>query len=356
MSSNLTQGDFANPHNIVGAYSASAAATQTTPNFEVTPNRFSNDLVYAGPNTYGGTASNVQSANGKYVRLAGGKKCRAKKGGYPTGNSSNEETGSTGGTEPAVTDANDTALNEHGEPCRLCELGDESEHIDPSQLCSACKRGIYGGGKLFARNIKMNGGTKLGMDLKNPSASLGTVGAGHPGHVAVDLSAKRPHQPTSRLAQSALEGGRRRRGRTKNKRSRKMKKTKRHNRKTRGRKSHKKRHTRKRRKMRGGGCGCAVPMTGGSRKNRRSRRKRRASKKRGGGCGCNSLPKLFGGSSCGSHYGKKKMKGGSPQPFSNQPLSFGYTIDDAGINADSSALASPMPHKSYFACEKVARN
>jgi hypothetical protein len=50
------------------------------------------------------------------------------------------------------------------------------------------------------------------------------------------------------------------------------------------------------------------------------------------------------------------MKGGSPQPFSNEPISFGYTFDNANINADTSALASPMPFKSYFACEKVARN
>lgn len=271
MPSNLAPGDFANPHNIVGANSASAAATQTTTNFEAVPNRFSNDLVYVGSNTNGGTASNVQAANGNYDRLVGGR-------------------------------------------------------------------------KLFARNIKMNGGTNLSMDLNDPSASVGTIGAGHPGHVAVDISADRPNQPANKLAPSALGGGRRRGRRNKNKRSRKINKTKRHYRKTRGRKSHKKRHTRKRRKMRGGGCGCAEPMGGGSKNKILSRRKRG-----GKGCGWG----LFGGSSC---HSKKKMKGGSPQPFSNQPMSFGYTFDNANINADSSALASPMPFKSYLSCDNVARN
>ena len=246
MPSNLAPGDFANPHNISGANSASAAATQTTTNFEAVPNRFPNDLVYVGSNTNGGTASNVQAANGNYDRLVGGR-------------------------------------------------------------------------KLFARNIKMNGGTNLSMDLYDPSASVGTVSAGHPGHVAVDISADRPNQPANKLVSSALGGGRRRGRRNKNKRSRKINQTNRHDRKTRGRNSHKKRHTRKRRKRGGKGCGWG----------------------------------LFGGSSC---HSKKKMKGGSPQPFSNLPMSFGYTFDNANINADSSALASPMPIKSYFSCDNVARN
>lgn len=258
MSSNLNPEDFANPNSIVGAYSASAAATQTTPNFEAVPNRFSNDLVYVGSNTYGGTNSNIQAANGKFVRLAGGR-------------------------------------------------------------------------KLFARNNKMNGGTNLGMDLKNTSTSVGTVGAGHPGHTAVGHLATRPNQPANKVAPSALNGGKRR---TKNKRTRKMKKTKRHNRKTRGRKNHKKRNTQKRRKMRGGslvdGCGC----TGGGSRKRYTK----------------------GGSSCSSHNKGKKMKGGSPQPFSNEPMSFGYSFDNANIDAETSALASPMPFKSYFACGNVARN
>jgi hypothetical protein len=102
MPSNLAPGDFANPHNIVGANSASAAATQTTTNFEAVPNRFSNDLVYVGSNTNGGTASNVQAANGNYDRLVGGR-------------------------------------------------------------------------KLFARNIKMNGGTNLSMDLNDPSVTRNAI-------------------------------------------------------------------------------------------------------------------------------------------------------------------------------------
>ena len=257
MSSNLAPGDFANPNGVVGAYSASEAATNTTPNFEAVPYRFSNDVVYAGSNTNGGTASNVQAANGNYVRLAGGR-------------------------------------------------------------------------NLFARNIKMNGGTNLGMDLNNPSASGGTVASGHPGHIAVDYSAVRPNQPDSKLPTFPIQGGRRRGRRNKNKRSRKIKKTNRHYKKTRGRKKH---HTRKIRKMRGGG----------------SKNKILSKRKRGG----NYLQYLSGGS---SYHSKKKMKGGSPQPFSNQPMSFGYTFDNANINADSSALASPMPFKSYFSCDNVARN
>jgi hypothetical protein len=271
MSSNLAPGDFANPNGVVGAYSASEAATYTRPNFEDVPNRFSNDVVYGGSNTNVGTASNVQAANGNYVPLAGGR-------------------------------------------------------------------------KLFARNINMNGGTNLGMDLNDPSASVGTVGTGHPGHVAVDLSADRPNQPVNKLTPFPLGGGRCRGRRNKNKRSRKIKKTNRHYRKTCGRKSHKKRHTRKRRKMRGGR---------GSKNNKLSRRFPGDSKKRGGkGWGGINLQDFSSGLSLDS----KKMKGGSPQPFSNQPMSFGYTFDNANINADSSALASPMPIKSYFSCDNVARN
>lgn len=352
MSNALAPGDFTNPHSIVGAYSASAAATQTTQNFEAVPNRFSNDLVYVGPNTFGGTACNVQAAQGKFVRLSGGKR-RRKRGGQPTGQSSEDHTGETGEQAPqspisVVTDAIGTALNEDGEPCRLCELGDESENIDPSQLCSACRRDIYGGRKLFARNIKMNGGQRLGMNVSDPSTSVGTVGAGHPGHTAVDQHADRPSQPASKLPPPAHEGGRRHRRRTKNKRSRKMKKTKRHNRKTRGRKSHKRRHTRKGRKMRGGSdCGCgsiaAPSVSGGSRKRRHSRKRRGSTKKRGG-------------SSCGSDKGKRKMNGGAPQPFSNEPISFGYSLNGSPINPNLSALANPMPYKAYYACENVPRS
>ena len=367
MSSVLAPGDFANPNNVVGAYSASAAATNTTPNFESVPNRFSNDLVYVGSNTFGGTSCNVQAAKGKYVRLTGGYR-RKKKAGDPTGTSNQESTASTGGPEPqeepnVMTDTDGTALNEDGEPCRVCELGDESDHIHSSQVCAACQRdyfGLRGGKKVFGRNIKMNGGNRLGMDLENTSASVGTVGAGHPGHTAVDHSAPRQNQPANQVPASSLTGGKRRRRRTRNKRSRRMKKSK-HNRKTKGRKSrgrksrgrklHKKRRTRKGRKMRGGslesGCGC---VGGGSRKKRHYSRNRR-SKKRGAGS-CNNHMK--GAGSC--PYKKKNMKGGSPQPFSNEPLSFGYSFDGTTINPNDSALASPMPFKPYYACEKVARN
>lgn len=269
MSSNLNPGDFANPNSVVGAYSASAAATQTTTNSEAVPNRFSNDLVYVGSNTYGGTASNVQAAKGKFVRLSGGR-------------------------------------------------------------------------KIFARNNKMNGGTKLGMNLENISASVGTVGAGYPGLTKVNYSADRPNQPANKIASSDIKGGRRHRRRTKNKQLRKMKKTKRHNRKTRARKSHKKRMTRKRLKMRGGslvdGCGC---NGGSSRKKHHSKRK---------------SSKMKGAGSCSSHSKGKKMKGGTPQPFSNKPMSFGYSLDGSSVNSSTSALASPMPFKSYFACENVSRN
>ena len=277
------------------------------------------------------------------MRLSGGRRFRHR-GGDPTGSTSTEETGSTESKEddePVMNNEDGQALNQHGELCRYCELNDESNDIDPSQLCPNCRREMNVGRKLFARNIKMNGGTKLGMDLKNTSTSVGTVGAGHPGHTAVDHSADRPNQPANKVASSANKGGRRRR-RTKNKRSRKMKKTKRRNRKTRGRKSHKKRRTRKGRKMRGGslvdGCGC----TGGGSRKRRHQKHRRSKKKGAGSC---------------SGYSKvKKMKGGSPQPFSNEPMSFGYSFDGSNVNASTSALASPMPFKSYFACENVPRN
>lgn len=369
MSSVLAPGDFANPNNVVGAYSASAAATNTTPNFESVPNRFSNDLVYVGSNTFGGTSCNVQAAKGKYVRLTGGYR-RKKKAGDPTGTSNQESTASTGGPEPqeepnVMTDADGTALNEDGEPCRLCELGDESDHMHPSQVCAACRRDYFGrrgGKKVFGRNIKMNGGNRLGMDLENTSASVGTVGAGHPGHTAVDHSAPRQNQPANQVPASSLTGGKRRR-RTRNKRSRRMKKSK-HNRKTKGRKTrgrksrgrklHKKRRTRKGRKMRGGslesGCGC---VGGGSRKKRHYSRNRRSKKRGGNSCG-QQHHHMEGAGSC--NYKKKNMKGGSPQPFSNEPLSFGFSFDGTPINPNDSALASPMPFKPYYACEKVARN
>ena len=362
MSSVLAPGDFANPNSVVGSYSAGPVVTKTSPNFEAVPNRFSNDLVYVGSNTYGGTVSNVQAAKGKFVRLTGGSR-RLKRGGDSTGSTDREETTTTGGPEPddepnVITDTDGTALNEDGEPCRLCELGDESDHIHPSQVCAACQRDYFdqrGGRKVFGRNNKMNGGSRLGMDLENASASVGSIGAGHPGHKAVNHSAPRQNQPDNQVPDSLLTGGKRRR-RTKNKRSRKMK-TKRHHRKTKGRKSrgrktrgrktrgrksrgrkvHKKRHTRKGRKMRGGSVETSCGCVGGSRKKRHSSKNRR-SKKRGAG-------------SCGNY-----MKGGSPQPFSNEPLSFGYSFNGAPINPNDSALASPMPFKPYYACEKVARN
>lgn len=251
MSSNLNPGDFANPNSVIGAYSASAAATQTTTNSEAVPNRFSDNLVYVGSNTYGGTTSNVQAAKGQYVRLSGGR-------------------------------------------------------------------------KLFTRNNKMNGGTKLGMNLENTSASVGTIGAGYPGHIEVDHSADRPNQPANKIASSDIKGGRRNRRRTKNKQLRKMKKTKRNNRNTRARKSHKKRGARMGRKI-------------------RDSKRRRSNKKKGAG-------------SYSSHSKGKKMKGGTPQPFSNKPMSFGYSFDGKNVNASTSALASPMPFKSYFACNNVQRN
>ena len=79
MPTNLNPGDFVNPNNVVGAYSASAAATQTTTNSEAVPNRFSNNLIYSGSNTFGGTSSNVKAAKGKFVRLTGGSRRRRKR-------------------------------------------------------------------------------------------------------------------------------------------------------------------------------------------------------------------------------------------------------------------------------------
>lgn len=265
MPSNLNPRDFVNLNNVVGAYSASAAATQTTTNSEAVPNRFSNDLVYVGSNTYGGTSSNVQAAEGKFVRLSGG-------------------------------------------------------------------------GKLFARNNKMNGGTKFGMNLENTSASVGTVGAGYPGHIEVDNSADRPNQPANKIASSDLKGGRRR---TKNKQLRKMKKTKRNNKNKRANKSHKKRRAITTRKIRGGSLVNGRRCSGGSSRKRRQSKQKRLKNKSAG--------------SYSKHSNGKEMKGGNPQPFNNEPMSFGYSLDDKNVNAGTSALASPMPFKSYFACKNVPR-
>lgn len=367
MSSDLAPGDFVNPNNVVGAYSASAAATETTPNFEGVTNRFSNNLIYSDSNTFGGTSSNVKAAKGKFVRLTGGSR-RKRKGGEGDSNGSPKSDESN-----IITNEDGTPLNELGEPCQLCSDQDGDSLIHPSALCKACqetydprkKEGFqrrYGGGKnVFARNNKMNGGNRLGMDLENTSASVGTVGAGHPGHKAVDQSAPRQNQPSNKIPASSLTGGKRRR-RTRNKRSRKMK-TKRHHRRSKGRKSRKsrksrrnKRRTRRGRKMRGGsledGCGCSG---GGSRKKRSYKKK--SNKRGGGGCPDHTKKNKKGGGNCnGCSCPSKPMTGGANQPFSNEPLSFGYSFNGAPINPNNSALASPMPYKPYFACEKVARN
>ena len=379
MSSDLAPGDFVNPNNVVGAYSASAAATETTPNFEGVTNRFSNNLIYSGSNTFGGTSSNVKAAKGKFVRLTGGSR-RRRKGGE------GDSTDSPKSDKPITNEDLDEGVpkNDFGEACEFCKGNDTSDQIDPSLLCKECKKvhehydprnkdGFkrrYGGGKnVFARNNKMNGGNRLGMDLENTSASVGTVGAGHPGHKAVDQSAPRQNQPSNKVPASSLTGGKRRR-RTRNKRSRKMK-TKRHHRRSKGRKSRRnKRRTRRGRKMRGGtledGCGCSG---GGSRKKRSYKKK--SHKRGGGGCPSHTKKNKRGGGGCPSHTKKNKkgggncnscscpskpMTGGANQPFSNEPLSFGYSFNGAPINPNNSALASPMPYKPYFACEKVARN
>ena len=55
-------------------------------------------------------------------------------------------------------------------------------------------------------------------------------------------------------------------------------------------------------------------------------------------------------------HSRRVRRGGAAQPFSNQPLSFGYGIDAKHLSPSESALANPAPIEAYDSCAKVSRS
>jgi hypothetical protein len=56
---------------------------------------------------------------------------------------------------------------------------------------------------------------------------------------------------------------------------------------------------------------------------------------------------------------RRSMKGGKvggPQPFSNVPISFGYSANLSHLKPSMSAVANPVPFKAYEGCSKVSRS
>ena len=165
--------------------------------------------------------------------------------------------------------------------------------------CAAAKgkfvpyKSMKGGNKNISRNDNMNGGMKL-----NAAPIKGGDLISNPRHHA----GHRTYDP--------LKGGKKRRKHTQKKRKsmRKHKKhAKRHHK--RSRRMHKK-HSRKHKKH--------------------TRRHRRRSMKGG--------------------------KVGGPQPFSNVPISFGYSANLSHLKPSMSAVANPVPFKAYEGCSKVSRS
>ena len=165
--------------------------------------------------------------------------------------------------------------------------------------CAAAKgkfvpyKSMKGGNKNISPNVNMNGGMKL-----NAAPIKGGDLISNPRHHA----GPRTYDP--------LKGGKKRRKHTQKKRKsmRKHKKhAKRHHK--RSRRMHKK-HSRKHKKH--------------------TRRHRRRSMKGG--------------------------KVGGPQPFSNVPISFGYSANLSHLKPSMSAVANPVPFKAYEGCSKVSRS
>jgi len=58
----------------------------------------------------------------------------------------------------------------------------------------------------------------------------------------------------------------------------------------------------------------------------------------------------------GRKHTRRVRRGGAAQPFSNQPISFGYGINAKHLSPSESALANPAPIEAYDTCAKVPRN
>ena len=169
-----------------------------------------------------------------------------------------------------------------------------------------------GNNNKISPNSKMNGGMKLnaapikGGDEPNPRHHAGP----------------RPYNP--------IAGGKKRRKHTMKKRKsmRKHKKhAKRHHKRSRRMHKKHKKHTRKHKKH----------HKKHSRKHKKHTRKHKRHSRR--------------------H--RRHMRGGKvggPQPFSNVPMTFGYSANLRHLKPSMSAVASPVPIKAYDNCGKVARS
>jgi len=155
-------------------------------------------------------------------------------------------------------------------------------------------------GKFLPYN-KMKGGSKLSTLVENKMSDVSTPGP-KSGHAHVGTYDNKP------VARSTHIGGRRKK--SIKRKSMKNKTIKRHT---------MKRHTMKRKSMKNKKHNRKIKH------NRNSRRIRR-------------------------------HRGGNSQPFNNQPISFGYGFDGTKLSPSDSALASPMPIKSYSNCGIVKRN
>jgi len=336
---------FDNPKGVVGEYSAGALTTNTFPNSAQSPNLFSNRNVLIGTDMFAGTKSNVKAAEGLYVPLKGGrrkaKKTRGKKRKGTRGKTSKKRSDAghsgchgceTGADHPGAhnhsphhktkkrkSSSSKKSSSPHaleGE-CRICDLGDEREGpYSGSTLCKECK--VYAG----ERNM-LSGGNKLstmGPSGHSNEANGGTVGAGHPMATIYNPDSAGKTGPN---ADELHRGGKKRR-RTKKRRGRKGKKQRRT-------KTKRRRHNKTKGRKRKGGA--VYKCT----------KKSKKKGKRGKRGGCIHL------------MGRINKKGGSKQPFSNQPLSFSYGIDGSSSTLGG-ALSAPIPIKSQYACAKVARN
>ena len=174
----------------------------------------------------------------------------------------------------------------------------------------------YKGGNKISTNGKMKGGNMLttAPDNCNTPAGAERHATGCSASSNAGSPAPRPHHP---VKGPHHKGGKRRRTMKKRKMARKHKRhSKRHHK--RSRKMHKKRGNKTRRH------------------HKRAHKKMTRRHKR--------------------HSRRHRMRGGKPQPFSNIPMSFGYSLNSTRLAPSMSALANPIPIKVYDNCGKVPRS
>ena len=175
------------------------------------------------------------------------------------------------------------------------------------------------GGNKISRKSNMKGGKKLSL---NPANCKGDVNHRHHALGTYD------NGPVPRPLEIKVGGKRRRHTMKKRKSMRKHKKhAKRHHK--RSRKMHKKhkKHTRKHKRH----------HKKHSRKHKKHTRKHKRHSRR-------------------HHRRMRGGKVGGPQPFSNVPMTFGYSANLKHLKPSMSAIASPVPIKAYDNCGKVSRS